>query len=266
MFGTQHHSAFDQWWEYAAKNYVAWDNNNPVGLDLYYDPIVDEHVGQGPIGIIAPTWYFAPQRREVALAGWQTAAALNGVIGDGPIGALNDPGRSVMLLQCAGEFADPATKQRIWDAAEEHIQPTWNHEAGEFTLGFGLNEPHPRGQWNARAMAGWVCTESAWSNIFNAPNLQKFSEPSVEGVDFPRVALSEARWDGESLHLAAHPQNAANKGSRTQLRITNITSTQGWVMTQANGTNVALAGEDNYVNVELVVDNQPVIIRQSHRG
>ena len=263
MFDTDHHRAFDKWWEYAADNYVAWEEGNPVALDLYYDPVVDEHVGRGPIGIIAPTWYFAPQRPEIAQAGWNTVAMLNGVLSDEPITGLDGPDRATMLLQFAGEFADPATKQRIWEAAEDHIEPTWDREAGEFTLGFGLGELHPRGQWNARAMAGWVCTEGAWSRIFNAPNLAKFDEPTVEGVDFPRVALSEARWDGTALHLAAHPQNAASKGISTKLRVTNLASTNGWVMTRSGGETVALSTEGDHVVVELVADNESVVV---HRG
>ena len=263
MFGTSHHGAFDKWWEYAAENYVTWDGDSPIGLDLYYDPVVDQHVGQGPIGIIAPTWYFAPQRPEVAQAGWNTTALLNGVVGNGPITGLDDPARSTMLLQFSGEFADPATKQRIWDAAEHHVEPTWDRHAGEFTLGFGLGELHPRGQWNAHAMAGWVCTEGAWSRIFNAPNLAKFDEPTVEGVDFPRVALSEARWDGSALHLAAHPQNAASEGSRTALKLTNVDSTDGWVMTGADGETVALSAQGDHVALELKADNRSVVVRKS---
>ena len=196
------------------------------------------------------------------MAGWQMTAMLNGVLGDGPITGLDDPARATMLLQFAGEFADSTMKQRIWEAAEEHIEPTWDHLSGEFTLGFGLDEDHPRGQWNARAMAGWVCTEGAWSNVFNAPNLNKFDEPTVEGVDFPRIALSEARWDGNALHLAAHPQNAENEGVRTTLRISNITSTKGWVMTQPNGDTVALTGQGDQLQVELIVDNRIVVVRQ----
>ncbi|MCZ6888432.1 MAG: hypothetical protein O7H39_08045 [Gammaproteobacteria bacterium] len=242
---------------------MTWDDGKPVGLDLYYDPIVDEHVGSARIGLIAPTWYFAPQQREVARAGWHTTALLGGVPGDGPITGLDDPARATMLLQFAGEFADPATKQRIWAAAEEHIEPKWDRDLGEFTLGFGLDEPHPRGQWNARAMAGWVCTEGAWSRIFNEPNLTKFDEPTVEGVDFPRVALSEAKWDGSALRLAAHPQNAANQGISTTVRITHVGSTDDWVMTRSNGETVALSGDGDHLNVELVVDNRVVVIRRS---
>lgn len=217
------------------------------------------------MGIIAPTWYFAPQRPALAQAGWQTTAMLSGVLGDGPIAGLDDPARSTMLLQFAGEFADPATKQRIWEAADQRIEPTWDRDAGEFTLGFGLNEPHPRGQYNARAMAGWVCTPGAWSRIFNSPNLEKFAQPTVTGVDFPRVALSEARWDGAVLHLAAHAQNQAIAGTRTSVRITNVGSTVGWVARRSNGESAALSGGGDYLEVELEVDNQPVMVTRTTR-
>ncbi|MFP6814307.1 MAG: hypothetical protein VB949_01380 [Pseudomonadales bacterium] len=262
MFATHHHSAFDKWWEYAANYYVAWDDGKPVGLDLYYDPVVDEHVGNGPVGIIAPAWHFAPQQSEIASAGWRTAAMLNGVFGDGPITGLDDPARSTILLQFAGEFADPAVKQRIWDAAQEHIEPTWDRAAGEFTLGFGLGEAHPRGQYNARAMAGWVCTKGAWSSIFNTPNLSKFDDPTVEGVDFPRIALSEASWNGTALRLAAHPQNAETAGVRTSVRITNLPSTDGWEMTGSNGETVALTGAGDHMEVELIADNRLVVVHR----
>jgi hypothetical protein len=189
------------------------------------------------------------------------AATINGAFGDGPISGLDEPDAATMLLQFAGEFADPATKKRIWDAAEDHIEPTWNREAGEFTLGFGLGEPYPRGQLNARAMAGWVCTEGDWTRLFNAPNLIKFDQPTVVDVDFPRVALSEARWDGSALHLAAHPQNATVAGSSTTVQITNVASTEGWVMVRSDGTMISLSGKEGQVTAELTVDNQPVVIR-----
>ena len=215
---------------------------------------------------MVPTWYFAPQRREIAEAGWQLAATINGVLRDGPISGLDEPETATMLLQFAGEFADPATKKRIWDAAEDHIEPTWNRDAGEFTLGFGLDEPHPRGQLNARAMAGWVCTEGDWARIFNAPNLIKFDQPTVIGVDFPRVALSEARWDGTALHLAAHPQNAVIEGSSTKVRITNIASAERWVMIRSDGTTISLSREEDNIIAELTVDNLPVVVRPGESG
>ncbi len=115
-------------------------------------------------------------------------------------------------------------------------------------------------------MAGWVCNEGDWARLFNEPNLTKFDEPTVTGVDFPRVALSEARWDGTALHLAAHPQNAAVEGSSTTVRITNAASTEGWVMIRSDGTTVALSGEGDHVIVELTVDNQAVVVRPGAGG
>ena len=230
-------------------------------MDLYYDPIVDEHVGQGTAGISAPTWYFAPQKREVAQAGWETTARLCGALGDGPIRGMEDPRRAVNLLQFAGEFADPEAKQRIWQAADPHIQPTWDTESGEFTLGFGLNEAHPRGQWNARAMAGWVCTQGAWASIFNAPKLGKFDEPTVEGVDFPKIALSQARWDGTKLHLAVHPQNKRAANTPTEVTITNLDNVADWVLVKPNGATEYLAATDGRLTVELLADNQTVTLQ-----
>ena len=265
MLGTHHHAAFDKWWEYAAANYISWDADRAVEFDLYYDPVVDEHVSRGPLGLIIPTWYFAPQRREVALAGWNLAGTINGVFGEGPITGLEDPSGATMLLQFAGEFADPTTKSRIWEAAEEHIEPNWDRATGEFTLGFKLGEPYPRGQLNARAMAGWVCTEGAWSRVFNEPNLSKFDEPTVVGVDFPKVALSEARWENDALHLACHPQNAEAEGIRTRMQITNVDTTEGWVVTHPSGESTELRGESGHVNVEMIADNQVVVIHRNGR-
>lgn len=199
----------------------------------------------------------------MAQAGWTTIATLLGALGDGPIDGIDDLVAGPMLLWLTGEFGEPDVRTKIWAAADEHCEPTWDRDAGEFTLGFGLDEPHPRGQINARAMAGWVCTPGAWSRIFNTPNLAKFDEPTVTGVDFPRVALSEARWDGEALHVAAHPQNAAVAGNRTSLRIESLSEASGaWSIERPDGRVEALRSAQGALEVELVVDNQINIVRR----
>lgn len=242
---------------------MTWDGNRAVALDLYYDPVVDEHVGHGPMGLIAPAWYLGPQKHDVARAGWEMAALASGAFEDGPINGLDNPAMATMLLQNAGEFADEATKDRLWAAAETHIEPTWDRERGEFTLGFGLNEPHPRGQWNARSMAGWVCEQGAWSRIFNDPNLTKFDEPTVEGVDFPRIALSEARWNGEALHLAAHPQNPTVAGSKASMRVRNLPVDGRWRLTGPDGSIAELEANGGQLALILSADNQPFVLSRA---
>ena len=127
-------------------------------------------------------------------------ATMLGALGDGPIFGLDDPQAGPMVLLQAGEFAAPEVKARLWDAADEQADPEWNTQRGEFTLGFGLDEP----------------------------NLDKFDEPTVSGVDFPRIALSEARWDGTALHLAAHPQNDAVRDTTTEVTVTGLPSDGAW--------------------------------------
>jgi hypothetical protein len=139
---------------------------------------------------------------------------------------------AVALLQLAGEFGDDSVRERIWDAAEEFLEPVWDRESGEFTLGFGLGESHPRGQLNARAMAARACTAGAWARIFNEPNLSKFDEPTFVGVDFPTVALREARWDADrgELRVRAVAMNESRGGELTQFRVTNVASASGWTL------------------------------------
>ena len=105
-------------------------------------------------------------------------------------------------------------------------------------------------------------TDGAWSRIFNKPNLQKFTEPTVSGVDFPRVALSEARWDGQCLHLAAHPQNADVAGTRTSLTVSNLDPSTNWMLVDADGNNSNLQVGANGATIEVVVNNQPVAVRR----
>jgi len=161
-----------------------------------------------------------------------------------------------MLLLQAGEFATPEVKAKLWAAADDQAGPDWNTQHGEFTLGFGLDEPHPRGQLNARAMAGWVCRPGAWSAIFNEPNLDKFDQPTVSDVDFPRIALSEARWDGTALHLAAHPQNDAVRGTTTEVTVTGLPSDGAW---RVGDQSVEVT--DGSTVVTLVADDKPVELR-----
>ena len=66
--------------------------------------------------------------------------------------------------------------------------------------------------------------DGAWARIFTEPNLKKFDQPTVFGVDFPRVGLSQAYYRTETKTLIvqtyAADQNAA--GQKTSFRIKNL--------------------------------------------
>jgi hypothetical protein len=187
---------------------------------------------------------------------------LSGALGDGEIVGLDDPMNAVALLQLAGEFGDDSVRERIWEAAAEFIEPSWDRERGEFTLGFGLGESHPRGQLNARAMAARACTAGAWARIFNEPNLSKFDEPTIVGVDFPNVALREGRWDvgrGE-LHVRAVAKNASLRGAPTQFRVTNVSEPSAWTVRAEGAEAVQLGSAAGDVLVEIPADDRAYTI------
>jgi len=181
----------------------------------------------------------------------------------------NDPSKPVagggrglaMGLVMAQELGDQITEVRLRDAVESRCEPRFfGADDDEFGWYFGLGEDWPRGQLSAYTMLAEIGSEGSWWRIFNRPNLGKFDEPTIEGVDFPRIALSEARWDGKALHVAAHPQNAGIAGSRTTVRLTNITGTDGWSLTRTGGKKVRLAGNGDHIKLELTADNQTAVI------
>ena len=115
---------------------------------------------------------------------------------------LADPRSFAVGLLIAREMGDAARYQALHALAEQLCEPTWDRERGEFSYRFGLSEPYPRGQANAVMMAAEAGGKQAWWRIFNEPNLRKFDQPTVSGVDFPRLGISQAIYDEEKELLA----------------------------------------------------------------
>ena len=124
----------------------------------------------------------------------------------------------------AREYGDEGLYGKLKAYAEEHFEPTWDDTSGEFWWGFGLNEPHPRGQFNAIAALAETMTEGAWARLLGEPNLRKFVEPTVTGVDFPKVCLSQAVYDVDRRCLIVATDKGApgTAGEPTSFRVTNV--------------------------------------------
>ena len=67
-------------------------------------------------------------------------------------------------------------------------------------------------------------SEGAWWRLFNEPNLRKFVDPTVYGVDFPTVCLSQAIYDEarRMLVVATDAGVPAAAGRPTTFRVTNV--------------------------------------------
>ena len=95
------------------------------------------------------------------------------------------------------------TSKNGWSlASKPHTNQRGTTETGEFTWGLGLNEPHPRGQFNAFLAAAEAAGPGAWEALSAAP-LDPC--PQIVGVDFPTMAFDRAEWIGSSLYLGLAP-------------------------------------------------------------
>ena len=226
LFGTALHGVFAQWWAHAEAHYVGLrDGRLGDTLTLYYDPLLRYDHRRGPESALMMAVYLAPQRPHVAELIFAAAAERLGWTTDAPLREpRGNPRFTLWGLILAREFGDNAIHGKLDAYGEAHHEPTWDAPTGEFTWGFGLNESHPRGQFNATRMMAEALSEGAWRRLFKAPNLRKFNEPTVHGVDFPTVCLSQAWYDAARRRLVIATDAGLSRaaGQPTSFRVTHV--------------------------------------------
>jgi hypothetical protein len=146
-------------------------------------------------------------------------------------------------------------------AVDVHCEPTWDTARGEFTWGFNLNEPHPRGQFNGTMAAAQVATEGTWWRLANVGPGNRFDEPTVIGVDFPTVALREARWDPASSTLTVVPVGIGDASGRTTFRVTTIGEPNQWTADGQLAAEVRVRVVGAAIEVDTPVRNEAVLLR-----
>lgn len=174
------------------------------------------------------------QKNDEARMLFKGAAEFLGWTGTGPVieGTIDNttlepvPRGTTFGMILAREFGEDAIYAKLKAHAEANYQPMWDEASGEFTWGFGLNEPYPRGQWNGPIATAEVISRDAMWRIYNKPNLKKFIEPTVYGVDFPNVCLSQAYYDAQHscLVIATDKGLPTSTGQPTSFRVTNVDS------------------------------------------
>lgn len=193
------HWVFQHWWEYAKVHYLRLrDGRLGDDVTLYYDPLLPYDHRRGPESALMWAIYLAPQQRDSAQLlfdaavqrfGWTRLEALREPPGN--------PRFTLWGLVLAREFGDAAVAAKLKAHAEAHYQPAWQPERGEFTWGFGLNEAHPRGQFNATFMMAEALQPHAWWRLINQPNLCKFTDAMSTSMGNLRRtgALLMAMWN-----------------------------------------------------------------------
>jgi len=265
-FGTDHHEVFDVWWQHARREYLHLDGDAPpMAVTLYYDPIIDEHLTVPALLGGIPAFYLAPQVPDEARRLWDASRAQAGILQvDGPVAPLG-PRMTAMTMFLAREWGVHDLADALQTASDERYQPTWDRARGEFTWGFELDEPHPRGQYNGHMAAAEVVTEGAWWRLANVASEARFGEPTVIGVDFPRIALRQAEWDAgeQALRLATHPMTADPGQAPTSFRVTGLTEPEHWVVDASDAAPVTWQPSGADLEVHLPTAELQLVVRRA---
>jgi hypothetical protein len=216
---------FERWWSRARERFLSLSAaGDAEHIVFYYDPILDyAHPGSAQFGLYVAL-YLAPQRSDDAYRLFRWAAETYQWAGSGKIRQVRDPRVIPLGLVLAKEFGDRAVETRLREYVEASLEPHWDRSTGEFTWGFGLGEPVPRGQLNGVIMMAEVGEPGAWSRVFNGPNVTKFEDPTVVGVDYPSVGISQAWVDRRErrLALATYVADPARRGEPTRFSVTRL--------------------------------------------
>ena len=146
----------------------------------------------------------------------------------------------------AKALGDHTAVARLSAAAERSYEPKFfGDEMNKFGWWFNLDEPWPRGQRSAQMMISEI-GQGSWSEAFKVKHLDKYTAPTLEGIDFPSLGVDQAWNDKDSgvLHVGTYIGDRSHAGEETSLRITGLPDT-GVVFVLCDGsplTNVEVNG------------------------
>ncbi len=171
-----------------------------------------------------------------------------------PLAPARAPAAALVLSR---EWAIPDLEQRVMEAIEASYEPTWDRARGEFTWGMGLEESHPRGQFNAFLAAAEASSRGSWSRLSASP-----LPPCAQavGVDFPAVALSRAEWSGDTLHITIVPL-VEQPDQQTEFSVVGLEPGRGWKVVGAAGAHVSATAHGVKIVADLVASSFSVSAR-----
>jgi hypothetical protein len=232
LFNASTSYLLDHWVEYARRHYMGLDRRGEVEwFSMYYDPLAKAHcVLRDDVGAylaLAVTPYVLPKNRDfgtllytssVRKLGWDDP--------NKPLLQLHpDPRFALIALVVAREVGDVHTEDRLRSLAEREFEPRFFGPDDErFGWWFHFGEEYPRGQLASLMMLSELGEPGAWARVFTEPNLDKFTQPTVEGVAFPDLGIAQAWNDLEAgvLWVETYAATRAARGAATTWRVTTL--------------------------------------------
>jgi Linalool dehydratase/isomerase len=223
VFGKNTHRAFENFLGYARENYIKVTDGRLQSVTSYYDPIEKFHSGGGVAGGLMTAHLMQPQNPELGRLLYDAAANALGWRNATANVRANTTG-----LVMAREMGDDVAYKRLREAAEREYDPRFFGEHQEqFGWFFNNKEGFPRGQGSAMLMAAEIAGPGDWTRAFEATHLDKYTAPTVEGIEFPSLGVSQA-WNDPAtgtLHVVTYAAAPDKRGASTKWRVTNLPST-----------------------------------------
>ncbi|MGH9000888.1 MAG: hypothetical protein ACRDY7_16020 [Acidimicrobiia bacterium] len=232
LYGRSTHWVYDRWVDYAKTHFAKVDKAGRIeSFAFYHDPLerTTYHLRDdvGAYGALAITLYVHPQSPGWGVELYESAVRTLGW--DDPHKPLlmlhPDPRWAAVALVMAREVGDLHTEDRLRSHAERHYEPRHFGEGdSRFGWWFGNGEEWPRGQLASLMMLADLGEPGAWGRVFNQPNLAKFDQPTLEGVDYPALGVAQA-WNDPAegvLWVETYAAEPSARGSKTSWRVTNL--------------------------------------------
>ena len=186
---TNSHGVFENWVEFTRDNYMGINAQNQIEwMTLYYDPLAEFKVNSPGAAVgTGVAFYLMPQSPELATQIYDAIANANG---------WRDPAQQIAPnaqgLVMAKALGDSVAAERLSAAAEQQSEPRWfGEDMDKFGWWFNNGEPWPRGQGCAQQMISEI-GEGNWIDAFKVKHLDKYSAPTLEGVDYPNLGVDTA--------------------------------------------------------------------------
>ena len=235
---TNSHGVFEEWIEFMRDNYMSINGQNQIEwMTMYYDPIAEFKVnipGAGGTGA-GTAFYLMPQSPELATQIYDATANSLG---------WRDPRQEIRPsatgLAMAKALGDHTAVSRLSAAAERYSDPKWfGDDMDKFGWWFNNEDPWPRGQPSAQQMISEI-SEGNWVDAFKVQHLDKYTAPTLEGVDYPSLGVDTAWNDKDSgvLHVGTYVADRNRAGESTSWQISNLPNA-GEAVVICDGTTVS---------------------------
>ena len=137
----------------------------------------------------------------------------------------SDPRWLALGIMLARELGDSVTEVRLRQLAEAAFEPKFFGPDGDrFGWWFKFGEDWPRGQLSSLMVLTELGEPGAWSRVFKQPNLAKFSQPTVSGVDYPILGIAQC-WndlDAGALWVETYCATSSQRGAATTWRVSGL--------------------------------------------